>query len=196
MRPSLNTSDHFNQTGLAPATLILLRIQTPDDLFLPSFSVPGTWSVDAEGIETIVRSLTPPRRQFGTMYDSESPDPDVRHDANMRTGYVKLYAEVSPLTPAHMSDPSIDWNSTRGWFDECVKAARYYDLCSGNEWTQKLDKIEDVSNSYRGLDFEEWEPQRERDQSLTLAPILENDGRGVLNVLEGLDEIELSGQLS
>ncbi|CAE6515067.1 unnamed protein product [Rhizoctonia solani] len=37
--------------------------------------VPGTWTIDPTGIETIVTNLTPPRRQFGMMYDAKSPDP-------------------------------------------------------------------------------------------------------------------------
>ncbi|CAE6405860.1 unnamed protein product [Rhizoctonia solani] len=158
--------------------------------------VPGTWTVDPTGIETLLTNLTPPRRKFGMMYDVKSPDPDVRHDAKMRTGFVKFYAEVSPLTPTQIFDGSIDWSSTRAWFDECVKAARHYNLCSQNEWSRdplaKLDKVDNVSNSYRELDFEEWEPQRERDRSLTLTPLLGGKDCQFSNILEELDEIELA----
>ncbi|KAG8761841.1 hypothetical protein FRC11_012756 [Ceratobasidium sp. 423] len=162
-------------------------------------TVSSNWKIDLAGVKTFITSLTPPRNPnpFASLHDSESSDPDTRHDAKMRTGYVKLYAQVSQLTLAETTCASVDWKSTRGWFDECVKASRYYDMCNGDLWTQASDtqinegSEEDVSDSYYEDDFEEWEPQQERDRSITLRAALEGKDGRLADVFEVLDEIEL-----
>ncbi|CAE6491813.1 unnamed protein product [Rhizoctonia solani] len=165
---------------------------------LPSQEVRSSyWTINSSGIEVITKRLTPPPNpnSFATLHDLESPDPDTRYDAKMRTGYVKHYAELSPLTPTELNDESVDWNSTRGWFDECVKASRYYDRCNGNLWTRappsqtSKGPETDFSDSYSEEDFEDWERQQERDRSLTLVTVLE--GSELADVLDELDEIEL-----
>ncbi|KAL5639013.1 hypothetical protein ACGC1H_003402 [Rhizoctonia solani] len=167
---------------------------------LPSQEVISShWTVSSPRVETITTRLTPPPNPnpFASLHDSESPDPDTRHDAKMRTGYVKHYAELSPLTPTELNDESVEWNSTRGWFDECVKASRYYDRCNGYQWTRSRRSQTseglgtDFSDSYFEEDIEEWERQQERDRSLTLATVLEGREGQLADVLAGLDDIEL-----
>lgn len=161
--------------------------------------VSATWAIDSAGIETIVKGLTPPRNPdpFASLHDAESPDADTRHDAEMRTGHIKLYAHISSLTFTEKFVESIDWYSTRGWFDECVKASRYYDRCNGHSWSyascsQSNEGSEtDISDSYFEEDFEEWEAQQERDRSLTLATGLEGRGDQLMDVFECLNQIEL-----
>ncbi|KAG8700077.1 hypothetical protein FRC11_013231 [Ceratobasidium sp. 423] len=167
---------------------------------LPSqATVPSFWVINPGGVKVLATSLTPPRdpNPFAKVDDLRSSDPDTRHDAQIRKDYASLYAHVSPLTPAHITSESVDWNSTRAWFDECVKASRYHYKCNGDRWTCVLhtpsneESDGELSDSYRGDDFESWELQQERDQSLTLAPVLEGNDIQLADVLEGLDEIEL-----
>ncbi|KAH7334182.1 hypothetical protein B0J17DRAFT_735150, partial [Rhizoctonia solani] len=156
------------------------------------------------GLQTIIKSLTPPRNPdpFASLHDAESPDPDTRNDAKLRTGDIKLYAHISTLTSTGNTGVSVDWNSTRGWFDESAKAPRYYDQCNGHSWshasyTQASEGSEtDVSDSYYEEDFEEWEAQQERDRSLTLAIVLEEKCDQPTDGREGLAEIELIERLS
>ncbi|KAG8761803.1 hypothetical protein FRC11_012932 [Ceratobasidium sp. 423] len=165
---------------------------------LPSQGVVSSnWKINDPGAKSLITNLIPPRNPnpFASLHDSESPDPDIRHDAKMRTGHVKLYVQVSPLTPTEIA--SVDWKSTRGWFDECVKASRYYDLWNGDLWTQvsctqtSEGSEEEVSDSYYEGEFEAWEPQQERDRSITLATVLEGKDGRLADVFETLDEIEL-----
>ncbi|CAE6445371.1 unnamed protein product [Rhizoctonia solani] len=166
---------------------------------LPSQGTVSTsWKIDLAGVEALITSLTPPRNRnpFASLHDSESADPDTRHDAKMRTGHMKLYAQISPLTVPEMTCASVDWKSTRGCFDECVKASRYYDMCNGDLWTQASSthtgerSEEDVSDSYYEDDFEEWEPQQERGRSITLGTVLGGKDGQVVGVVDGLDVIE------
>ncbi|CUA68679.1 Casein kinase I [Rhizoctonia solani] len=162
-------------------------------------AVSSHWTIESPEIEIISKKLTPPPNPdpFALLHDSESPDPDTRYDAKMRTGYVKHYAELSPLTPTEINDQSIQWNSTRGWFDECVKASKYYDECNGYPWTrdprsQTSEGSEtDFSDSYSEEDVEDWERQRERDRSLTLGTVLKQREGQMMDLLDGLDDIEL-----
>ncbi|KAG8761801.1 hypothetical protein FRC11_012930 [Ceratobasidium sp. 423] len=164
-------------------------------------TVPDFWVINHGGIEVLATTLTPSgdSKPFAKLNALRSSDSDTRHNAQLRKGYVKLYAHVSPLTPAHIASESVDWNSTRAWFDECVKVSRYYYKCDGDHWTYVLptsskgERDGRPSDSYYEGDFEGWELQRERDQSLTLEPILEENDIQLADVLGGLDEIELVG---
>lgn len=114
----------------------------------------------------------------------------------MRRGSVKLYAQLWPLTSEHLENAAqIDWFSDRAWFDECVKASRRRDLDNGRWWTGALfgagsedsNEPDEYSDSYRGDDYEDWNPQHERDKSLTLSIGLQEQE----DPLKALDEIVL-----
>ncbi|CAE6433158.1 unnamed protein product, partial [Rhizoctonia solani] len=101
---------------------------------LPSQAlVPCFWMIDPNGVDSLLMTLSPP--PCSRLHDSESPELDTRDDAKLRSGYVKLYAGVYPLDPTEAPVKAADWNSTRAWFDECVKAARHYEICDGIRWT-------------------------------------------------------------
>ncbi|CUA68682.1 Casein kinase I [Rhizoctonia solani] len=163
--------------------------------------VPSFWTINSDGIETLVTNLTPPRNPdpSASLHDSKSPEPDARHDVKLRRSFVKLYAQVCPLTPDKSTLEAADWNSSRAWFDECVKAARYYNLCNGDQWTHRsytgseAESTGSLDDSYCEWDFAEWERQQERDRSLTLAPILEGQSNiEDMGFPEGLDELQLA----
>jgi hypothetical protein len=149
----------------------------------------------------LISKLTPARNPnpFATSHDLKSSDPDIRYDARMKTGYVKLYAQLSSLGHAQVQgsshETSIDWLSDRAWFDECVKAFRYNDLDNGRWWTGAAfggdyqPKEGEISESYCGPDYEEWDCQQERDQSLTLSTPSQRNGGDSRTLAEDLDEI-------
>ncbi|KZT03985.1 uncharacterized protein LAESUDRAFT_658820, partial [Laetiporus sulphureus 93-53] len=167
------------------------------------------WSTDAASLELLKSQLAPPRDPFAAHADAQSPNPDTRHDARMRTGSVKFFARVSALTPVHVAadgsgaragaEHAIDFAAERAWFDECVKAARRHDLDDGRWWTGAAfgdgydgadgKEDEELSDSYRGDDYEEWERQQERDRSLTLSTGSRREEGAQDTGLEGLDEI-------
>ncbi|KAG8745273.1 hypothetical protein FRC10_008446 [Ceratobasidium sp. 414] len=158
----------------------------------------GTWKISDAEVDTLIKILTPSPDQK-PQHDARSPIPDVRHDARMRTGRAKVFAEVLPLTHVHVVDDSIDWFSERAWFDECVKGIRHNHLNNGRWWTDAWfpdgyhPKAGDISPSYFESDFEEWEPaQRERQASITLATSpeeLDGDVKDVLDELSTLDKL-------
>ncbi|KAG9096667.1 hypothetical protein FRC06_008437 [Ceratobasidium sp. 370] len=157
---------------------------------------PSTWKVSDAGVDAIIKVLTPSPDQK-PQHGMQTPAPDVRHDARMRTGRAKVFAEVFPLTHAHIMDDSIDWFSKRAWFDECVKAIRYNHLNNGRWWTGAWfshgyhPKEGDVSPSYFESDFEEWEPaQQERETSITLATNPEELGGDAKDVLDEVDTVD------
>lgn len=129
-------------------------------------------------------------------HELKSPNSDIRHDLRMRQGSVKLYAQLSPLTPEHLDNTvQIDWSSDRAWFDECVKVSRRRDLDNGRWWTgapfgagfEDPGESGELSDSYRGDDYEDWRPQQERDHSLTFSTDLQEHE----DPLNALDEILL-----
>ncbi|KAG9096548.1 hypothetical protein FRC06_008551 [Ceratobasidium sp. 370] len=164
--------------------------------------VPSDWKAVSSGLSALVEVLSPSRDLdlFGVDEELESSDQDIRHDARMREGNVKLYAQVTPLSRHELLNESIPWYSSRAWFDECVKASRYNDLENGRWWTNApfprspQSSEGEISDSYNGSDFEEWECQQERDGSLTLANGLEGEGEAPEGVLKGLAEIVLEDE--
>ncbi|KAG8738672.1 hypothetical protein FRC10_006619 [Ceratobasidium sp. 414] len=166
--------------------------------------VPSTWRVVSADLSALVKALTPDRNPdlFAVHDEVESSDRDIRHDARMRDGNVKLYARILPLNQHQLADESIHWHSSRAWFDECVKASRYNDLENGQWWTNApfarspQSSEGEISDSYRGLDFEEWERQQERDESITLdnGPRGEGEEEAPQGILEELDEIVLENE--
>ncbi|CUA70585.1 hypothetical protein RSOLAG22IIIB_09000 [Rhizoctonia solani] len=148
---------------------------------------------------SLLNALAPPPDLLSTSQeakDLESPDSDIRHDARVRrwAGYCNLYAQVQPLTSAHLDDNSIDWFSKRAWFDECVKIQRHKTLHGGIWWTDAWfpsvyrPKEGDVEESYFESDFSMWKPQAERSESITLA-IGDGDTESVGDVPQGLTKI-------
>jgi hypothetical protein len=116
----------------------------------------------------------------------------------MRSGHVKIYAEVHDLSSERSQRESmIDWLGTRAWFDECVKACRHRDLENGRWWTgASFGKGEDgsnstreISDSYRGSDHSLWDIQQERNTSITLD--ISAEPTGSWNIADELGEIDL-----
>lgn len=112
----------------------------------------------------------------------------------MRLGSVKLYAQVSPLSPDHFDTSSgVDWFYHRAWFDECMEASRRRDLDNGRWWTGALFKEiyqpeeGELPDSYTGDDYSLWDRQQERNKSLTLSTEAQEGGWSA----EELDEIVL-----
>ncbi|KAG8708020.1 hypothetical protein FRC08_000156 [Ceratobasidium sp. 394] len=160
--------------------------------------VPSTWTASPTSVGILIKMLTPAARNpdlFAIHQELESPDPETRHDAKMKAGNVRLYASLSPLTQACIEDKSVDWFSDRAWFDECVKASRYYDLDNGRDWSNALtggssrSSDDEVSDSYDGSDLEEWSCQGERDKSITLGNNVHGEDGSISSILDELDEI-------
>ncbi|KAG8697237.1 hypothetical protein FRC08_006661, partial [Ceratobasidium sp. 394] len=145
---------------------------------LPSqLAVSAAWETTASDVTHLDDVLNPGHEVLGQYEHLHSPNPDTRHDVRMRRGQVRIYAEVSALSQEHfVSITGVDWFSRRDWFDECVKVSRRRDLDDGRWWTgalfgpgyQGADESE-LSDSYRGGDYELWDRQQERDKSLTLS---------------------------
>jgi hypothetical protein len=88
--------------------------------------VPVFWRVNAFDAKLLAHKLTPPHDPYTAPFDIQSSNPDVRHQARMRSSSVKYLAHISPLTETllkngNIDDILIDWTSDRAWFDECVK---------------------------------------------------------------------------
>ncbi|KAF8595462.1 kinase-like protein [Ceratobasidium sp. AG-I] len=137
-----------------------------------------TWTTNDCGAAYLESELYPDHDPFKVYHELKSTNPDIRHDARMRQSSVKLYAQLSSLNLEHLEDTSeIDWFSHRAWFDECVKLCRRRDLDNGCWWTGApfgaengdSDGSEEISDSYGGDDYEDWNLQQERDNSLTLS---------------------------
>ncbi|CAE6478502.1 unnamed protein product [Rhizoctonia solani] len=158
----------------------------------------STWRIAPSDCDNLLKALAP----LGSLSHSQvrqnlkSLDPDIRHDARMKESErgCNLYAQVYPLTRAHLEDDSIDWLSTRAWFDECAIAMRYFDLNLGIWWTGAWfpavyeRKEGEVSDSYSELDYSMWEAQSERAKSITLG-INDRDIEGTSGPVLGLAEI-------
>ncbi|KDN35720.1 hypothetical protein RSAG8_11343, partial [Rhizoctonia solani AG-8 WAC10335] len=159
----------------------------------------STWRVAGTDCDALLNALAPPPDLLSRSQeekDIESADPDIRHDARMRrwAGCCKLYAQVQPLTSAHLDDNSVDWFSKRAWFDECVKIQRHKNLHGGFWWTGAWfstayhPKEGELQDSYGESDFSMWQPQEERNKSLTLTT--KNGGiESTSEILVGLTKV-------
>ncbi|KAF8593846.1 kinase-like protein [Ceratobasidium sp. AG-I] len=170
-----------------PVTFYCLPSQVPITAF---------WRTNASGAALLGSKLHTRHNPLEFYRELNSSNPDVRHSVRMRRSHVKIYASILPLTPEHVEDASkICWHSNRAWFDECVKISRRRDLDDGRWWTRALfkpgyeafDNQDDISDSYREDDYEDWDPQQERSNSLTLT----TETREQDVVSELLDEIVL-----
>ncbi|KAG9096227.1 hypothetical protein FRC06_008885 [Ceratobasidium sp. 370] len=198
-RKDLGTSGSITIPILGPnapnssASESVVRVQTNwplDDAYCYAFKDPATfyclpsqlaisavWETTTADVAHLDEVLNPGHEVLGQYEQVHSTNPDTRHDARMRRGQVKIYAQISALSHKHfVSTTHVDWFSRRAWFDECVKASRRRDLDDGRWWTGALFGAgyqggtdgSELSDSYRGDDYELWDRQQERDKSLTL----------------------------
>ncbi|KAF8595470.1 kinase-like protein [Ceratobasidium sp. AG-I] len=169
-----------------PETFYCLPCQSP---------ISATWETSSADVTLLIKKLSVYHNPLKFYPETISPISDVRHDVRMRRGSVKVYAQITPLTLDHFGPSSgIDWFSHRAWFDECIRASRRRDLDNGRWWTGALfkeiyDDRDDLTDSYRGDDYELWDRQQERDKSLTMS-IEGQEGRDGWSV-EELDEVIL-----
>ncbi|QRV82838.1 casein kinase [Ceratobasidium sp. AG-Ba] len=156
----------------------------------------SSWRISPGKVKSLANLFEPLSRKTSNQDAKYSDIRDVRHDARMRSGYVKVFAQILPLTLDNILDNSTEWFSTRAWFDECVKASRINDLYNHRWWTGAwfpryyVPKEGDLSGSYMESDFEEWEPaQGERDPSITLSSNSPRSGSHLVGEVVKLDRI-------
>jgi hypothetical protein len=138
--------------------------------------VPACWKITPDSAGSLLERFD---HLAPEIEDAEtSTDPDIRTDARMRKRLdYNVYAKLSPLQPntlrQSLDGTTVDWGSTRGWFDDLVKINKRRSADAGWRWTNtereaQTEEVEELSNSYFELDIEEWDNrQQERDRSLT-----------------------------
>jgi hypothetical protein len=89
----------------------------------------------------------------------------------MRSGY-NIYVKVTPMAPETLQEMGAEWDDERGWFDELMKIDQRRSADEGWPWTNSRSACDadEHSNSYIAMDFADWDPQHERDRSLTMEP--------------------------
>ena len=89
----------------------------------------------------------------------------------------EIYADFTPMTPENIVVPqsdnvAVDWFGGRGWFDELLRISRKRSAQDGAGWpSSNPDRMKDresYSNSYWGVDLDDWHINGERSRSLTL----------------------------
>ncbi|KAG8728485.1 hypothetical protein FRC10_004945 [Ceratobasidium sp. 414] len=176
------------------------RTQTQNFIVSPSQpAVSAVWKTAPSDVIHLNQMLNPRHKVLGQCGQLHSSNPDIRHDVRMRRGQVNIYAQVSALSQEHfVSATDVDWFSHRAWFDECVKASRRRDLDNGQWWSHWTGALfgpeyqggtdeNELSDSYRGDDYELWDHRQEQDKSRTLSDE-RGQGGGNWNVDE-LDDI-------
>ncbi|QRV96203.1 kinase domain protein [Ceratobasidium sp. AG-Ba] len=184
IEPEWPFQDSYCYTFQDPAVFYCLTSPNPPP--------PARWKTGQLGVKCLNKILNPKRGPFGEYEFLNSTNPDIRHDARIRRGHVKVYAEVHPLLPEHLEDNnSVEWFSHRAWFDEYVKVCQRRDWDNGVWWSRSpIDNKEapnhwsGFSDSYRGNDYSLWDRQQERDKSITLSTENLPEGNG------GVDELD------
>ncbi|CEL51474.1 Casein kinase I homolog hhp2 OS=Schizosaccharomyces pombe (strain 972 / ATCC 24843) GN=hhp2 PE=2 SV=2 [Rhizoctonia solani AG-1 IB] len=189
VEPEWALANYYCYVYKDPAKFYFLRSQQP---------VPTRWAFNSHSVDYL-RTRLGSKHDIFRQYDMlHSSDPDTRHSTRMRSGHVKIYAEVHDLSSERSQHESmIDWLGTRAWFDECVKACRHRDLENRRWWTgASFGKGEDgsnstreISDSYRGSDHSLWDIQQERNTSITLH--ISAEPTGSWNIADELGEIDL-----
>ena len=119
----------------------------------------ATWGASHSDAALLDEKLRPHHNPLKWYPETIFSISDIHHDVRMRRGGVKIYAQISPVSPDHTSpSTSIDWFSGHTWFDKCIKASRRRDLDNGCWWTGALFEKEynnqgELSDSYSGADL-------------------------------------------
>jgi hypothetical protein len=130
--------------------------------------IPPHWKISAEDVRSLLTKFDREPARDTTI------DADLENYARMKArSWYKVYVKLTPLTPETMQAAGVEWDGGRGWFDELVKINQRRSAEDGRPWTGSRptgDTGEQFSDSYVALDVGDWDPQHERDLSLTMDP--------------------------